>query len=338
MESYSRLIYIIRTLGIQLPRKLLSLFPDWVVRALSGELSEMILLKVMKEGAALGEPKVEELQYLFLSLLESSDLPLQRKAELYGLIPTLSQPQLVEGKKILRPDQFGEPIKPMMTRTFFDHLLGLGGVFPGLYVIQGRSGGGKTSLLLSFANSVKSTVIFVETEISERMMGYRLRGVPKWQGDTWFFIGSYGPKEILEEKRRLKLDKDTILIYDSPDMLFSGENSREVLTTFYRELALLREEFSLILVASQVRRKDRASMLTLDSVSEAYYKAWVADAVISIQNIRGGTQMIVSLTTSKNRFGPTGLGVDLQLNILTLESSVLRDSSGGGEGENDDDW
>lgn len=224
------------------------------------------------------------------------------------------------------------------------------GFYHGLFVYMGGPGTGKTSLLLSTAESLRANgfadeIWFFETEIPRDMFQYRLRPLKKRSypfvdGKDQIFYGQSSMTEILELIHAYP-NPNRVIIYDSPDVLASGadDNRRFELERIFRDLVVIKNVSKAVFVASQMSRKDKDPKLT--SVSESWSKAWYADAIIGYRQMGvRGTSALMKAAVLKNRFGPSGFEVTFKYDLVDLTGSLDggKKKAIGWEDTNEGDW
>jgi hypothetical protein len=118
-----------------------------------------------------------------------------------------------------------------------------------------------------------------------------------------------------------------------------GEGKRFGIEQIYRDLVAIKERSKLIVVASQVRRRDRAT-LTMESVAEAWTKVHYSDMLIGAvklgKTVRGYSQ--VRFQSSKNRFGLTDQEVTFGYNYADLSWEANGDRPRSTNIAEDEDW
>lgn len=202
------------------------------------------------------------------------------------------------------------------------------GFYHGLFIYMASTGVGKTSLLLSMVEALKkldyvSEVWFFQTEIPRDMFQYRIRplkkrGVQFAPGRDQIFYGQMSMLEILE-MINARPDPNRVIIYDSPDVLASSadDNRRFELERIYRDLVIIKNLSKAVFVASQMSRKDSSPKIT--SVSESWAKAWYADGIIGFKQMGvRGTSALMKAAILKNRFGPAGIEMTFNYDLVDL--------------------
>lgn len=202
------------------------------------------------------------------------------------------------------------------------------GMYQALVMLIAFPGAGKTSHMLSLAESMKrlypeSPLKFFQQEIPAGLFQGRMkpiaeRGNPFTPGDKLYTSKSL--EEILEIVME-DPSNDQLLFIDSPDAM-SGPNASAVdggrrfdLENIYRSLVGIKPKCKVIFVPSQPKAKDRVLYLT--SAAESFAKTWYVDMMIGFWPV--GVNRI-HMKILKNRFGPLGMEVRYNYNYATLEA------------------
>ena len=130
-----------------------------------------------------------------------------------------------------------------------------------------------------------------------------------------------------------------MLFRSSPDVMAggSGESKRFALEDIYMGLIRLKSLTKGIFVTSWPRRKD--TTITMESVSEAWAKAWYSDIMIGWTKLGRSPNSgmnNVRLNVPKNRFGPSDNSVVFQYNYANLLWELTEGARS--QMESDDDW
>jgi hypothetical protein len=232
------------------------------------------------------------------------------------------------------------------------------GFYQGVFVIMGSPGTGKTSTMLSLAammrlKNVADEIHFYQLEIPKSMFQYRAaplmdylkeKNRPFKKGKDKIF---YGLRPFSEVLLRVQQDPNPnrVIFYDSPDVLAAsiGEDRRIELGNIYRDLVILKQYCKAVFVASQPRRRDSNKRLQMESVSEAWEKAWYSDGIIGIQKI-GLTNSHTAIHRAailKNRFGPCDQEIRYDYDMISLLPKLRNDStvtSASGWSESEEGW
>lgn len=236
---------------------------------------------------------------------------LSRMGELYQYLNSAGE-SLVAASEISLGDAPAHTPFPKFESGFTPLDDVLGGCYQGILTLMGKSGHGKTSLMLAMmealrASEVASEVWFFEAEIPQQMMLYRtepMRHRTKFRKADTLVCGSITISDILHRVRE-KPDPNRVIFIDSPDVMSGGigDGRRFALEGIYRELVTLKERSKMVVVASQSRRRE--GKLSLESVSEAWAKVHYSDMVVGFSKL-GATeqgQSTVRMSVLKNRFG-----------------------------------
>ena len=137
-------------------------------------------------------------------------------------------------------------------------------------------------------------------------------------------------KNHLEKIRQTEMEIDMIVV-DYGDLLKSStvrKNSekRHELESIYEELRGLGQEFGCpIVTASQTNRKGlNEEVITMESISEAFNKCFVADFIISLsRTIKDRNCNIARIFVAKNRNGPDGIVYSAFMDTSSVSIKVL---------------
>jgi replicative DNA helicase len=131
------------------------------------------------------------------------------------------------------------------------------------------------------------------------------------------------------KKRNQKID---MIIVDYADLLRSSRNfkeKRDELGSIYEDLrAIAQENKCPLWTASQTNRTGlNAEVVTMESISEAFNKCFVADFICSIsRTIKDKSANTARLFIAKNRNGPDGLVFPMFMDTSTVSLKVLADA------------
>tara|TARA_R100000458_G_C8269055_1_gene243858 strand:+ start:821 stop:2188 length:1368 start_codon:yes stop_codon:yes gene_type:complete len=226
-----------------------------------------------------------------------------------------------------------------------------------LGVVIAPTGAGKTHCLVHLgANALKAgkTVVHFTLELSESVVGLRydscLSNVPL--GDLFslkdevyeacmevegeLIIKEYPTKkastqtleQALEKIKKKGKDIDLVLV-DYGDLLrpvSAQREKRNELESIYEELRGLAQEFKCpIWTASQTNRSGlNAEVITMESISEAFNKCFVADFICSLsRTIKDKQANTGRMFVAKNRNGPDGLIYPLFMDTSNVKIKVL---------------
>ncbi|MEM4406909.1 MAG: hypothetical protein QXS68_07675 [Candidatus Methanomethylicaceae archaeon] len=312
-DLLSRIYYLKEKLGIELPKSFQLVLPEWMISSSSAPVE--FREELYQAGSKLGGATSEELKILLGQIVDSSTISIEKKLQLYKWISRDSGLIIKESKPKPLSEVMGNlngkaPV--VETETFLDILYGVSGVPRGLHILQGKPGSGKTSLLVDLAAALSTRgwlTLYVETELPlEVFAAIKLKKLfdSRRVDPEKFYLstGSLDDEEIyrISKHQKSSSNSPSMLIIDSPDLLVGSGEVRSNYTDIYKQIARYREWYDLVFTVSHVRRKDR--VLSLESLSEAWYKAWIADGVISINTnfVQSRGQMTLSL--EKNRYGP----------------------------------
>ena len=137
-------------------------------------------------------------------------------------------------------------------------------------------------------------------------------------------------KNHLEKIRQTEMEIDMIVV-DYGDLLKSSivrKNSekRHELESIYEELRGIGQEFGCpVVTASQTNRKGlNEEVITMESISEAFNKCFVADFIISLsRTIKDRNCNIARIFVAKNRNGPDGIVYSAFMDTSSVSIKVL---------------
>ena len=137
-------------------------------------------------------------------------------------------------------------------------------------------------------------------------------------------------KNHLEKIRQTQMEIDMIIV-DYGDLLRStvtrkNSEKRHELESIYEELRGMAQEFKCpVVTASQTNRSGlNAEVITMESISEAFNKCFVADFIISLsRTIKDRNCNIGRIFIAKNRNGPDGIIYSVFMDTGTVTIKVL---------------
>ncbi|MBW2559282.1 MAG: hypothetical protein JRE40_00355 [Deltaproteobacteria bacterium] len=230
-----------------------------------------------------------------------------------------------------------------------------GGFYHGVHVLMAEPGSGKTSTFLKVMGDLRknnraSSLWYFSLETPKAMIQARmnpiLQDVVFIDGKDKIFAGLWTIQEILELIAE-DPDPDRIILYDGPDVLAQGEGKRHILEDIYRDLVVVKGLCKSVFVSSQPRR-ERDGM-SLQSLAEAWAKAWFADSVTGIEKVADKVDQrhFLKITNFKSRFGPSMTTQIYSIDYATFEYELLDShnwrtaihrTSGTGDGIDDGGW
>jgi len=228
-----------------------------------------------------------------------------------------------------------------------------------LGVVIAPTGAGKSMALAhlgAYALKAGKNVVHYTLELSESVTGQRydscLSSIPL---STLFarkdevlenisdipgrlIIKEYPTKTASTNTLRMHLDKlkkrnqeVDMIIVDYADLLRTTSNFREKrdeLGSIYEDLRAIAQEYKCPLwTASQTNRTGlNAEVVTMESISEAFNKCFVADFICSIsRTIKDKNANTARLYIAKNRNGPDGLVFNMFMDTSMVQLKVLAD-------------
>tara|TARA_Y100000590_G_scaffold469971_1_gene661035 strand:+ start:2081 stop:3445 length:1365 start_codon:yes stop_codon:yes gene_type:complete len=135
-------------------------------------------------------------------------------------------------------------------------------------------------------------------------------------------------KNHLEKVRQNQMEVDMVIV-DYGDLLrgtYRTAEKRHELESIYEELRGIAQEFNCPLVtASQTNRKGLSEeVITMESISEAFNKCFVADFIISLsRTIKDKNSNIGRIFVAKNRNGPDGIIFSIFMDTGSVSIKVL---------------
>ena len=229
-----------------------------------------------------------------------------------------------------------------------------------LAVVVAPTGAGKSHMLVHLGaealkqgkNVVHFTLELSDTRVAQRydacLTGYNLDDLTHKKEiiyekikdiDGQLIIKEYPTKSVttvslknhLERIRQTQMEVDMIIV-DYGDLLRStiahkrNAEKRHELETIYEELRGIAQEFKCPLItASQTNRKGlNEEVITMESISEAFNKCFVADFIISLsRTIKDRKCNFGRLFVAKNRNGPDALIYSVFMDTGTVTIKVL---------------
>ena len=131
------------------------------------------------------------------------------------------------------------------------------------------------------------------------------------------------------EKLKQKDIKVDLVIVDYGDLLKPIRTTREKrhdLESIYEELrAIAQEQKCPVWTASQTNRSGlNAEVITMEAISEAYSKCFVADFIVSVsRTIDDKNNDTGRLFVAKNRFGPDGIIYPAKMDLARVKIAIL---------------
>lgn len=230
-----------------------------------------------------------------------------------------------------------------------------------LGVVIAPTGAGKSMALVHLgAAALKQgkTVVHYTLELADTVVagrydscltGYPLSNLHDFKDDIYkqvleiegvLLIKEYPTKSASTRTLRTHLDKlrsrdivPDMIIVDYGDLLrpISGKSEkRHELEAIYEEMRGIAQEFNCcVWTASQTNRSGlNAEVITMEAISEAYNKCFVADFIFSLSRTVGDKQNNLGrFFIAKNRNGPDGLVYPISMHTSNVQIKVL-DSTG----------
>ena len=226
-----------------------------------------------------------------------------------------------------------------------------------LGVVIAPTGAGKSMVLAHLgAEAVKSgkNVVHYTLELSEAVTGQRydscISGVPlnflfNQKDEVLEAISDLGGSLIIKEyptktastntirnhldRLKNKNQKVDMILVDYADLLKSTSNFKEKrneLESIYENLRAIAQEYKCpVWTASQTNRTGlNAEVVTMESISEAFNKCFVADFICSIsRTVKDRNEKTGRLFIAKNRNGPDGLVFPIFMDTSNVKIRVL---------------
>ena len=228
-------------------------------------------------------------------------------------------------------------------------------------VVIAPTGAGKSMALVHLgAEAIKAgnTVIHITLELLDTatavrydscLTGYPLQNIADYKDEIFEHIQTLDGGLIVKEYPTKSASTSTIksylnklknsgvdidmIIVDYADLLRATKTSgekRHDLESIYEELRGIAQEFECPLwTASQTNRTGlNADVVTMESISEAFNKCFVADFIVSLARTKEDKQANTGrLYIAKNRNGPYGLVYDVFMDTSKVKIKVLPQST-----------
>lgn len=358
METLARVVYLLDRHRLDIPRAISPLLPYGEILQAVGKngadavttdlkLPDGQLISLRKTGKKNGPGSIEELRLLLADLalgeleIRKDELGLSEYLKLSSLIHSFinNQNQLVTVDQVdLGSVELEKEDIPKFSSGFepFDELFG--GLYQGIMVILGKPGHGKTSVMLSMMESFRlneaaDSLWFFEIEIPSAMMMYKMRpirGRTKFRvGKDLLFCGYHSMAEIAKMSQD-EPNKERVIFIDGPDAMTgqAGPEKRFAIEHLMIDLVRMKEFNKLIVISSQVRRKD--NQIDLESGAESWAKAWYSDMMVGIKPMGSTSKKKMNARVVKNRFGPNERQATFRYDYVDLSFEF--------EGIESDDW
>lgn len=322
--TLARLVFLLASRKLSLPDVVAKYLPggSWLKLLAHGPGLSGIPLdrfeKLYERGERLGPGTPEEAIAIIAALLDRStmELPSMEKMNVFSALDRMSVAPVMLGAEV--HVDLHEYQHDRQEVEFVKWDSGFGplddvylGLYQGLFIVMGKPGTGKTSLLLSVMGHLVDQgipVLFVENEIPATMLKARLE--PIFQRTTFnpgdrLVCASWGTPEILQWITD-NPDPNRVVFFDSPDVITGGGGERRfTIEKAYQDLIRIKLASRAVFVTSQPRRSDK--VLQLESTAEAWSKAWYCDGLIGVNHAGESTNGNARLRISnlKNRFGPS---------------------------------
>jgi replicative DNA helicase len=226
-----------------------------------------------------------------------------------------------------------------------------------LGVVIAPTGAGKSMVLVHLgAEGLKADKVVVHytmelqsTVIAGRydscLTGYPLNDLPNFKDEIYEMVKNIGGKLIIKEyptksastatikthltkllKRGIKPD---MIIVDYADLLrpvVVRKEKRTELESIYEELRGISTEFACpVWTASQTNRSGlNAEVITMEQISEAFNKCFVADFIFSVsRSIEDKQNNLGKIFIAKNRNGPDGMIYDLFMDTSCVNIKIM---------------
>jgi hypothetical protein len=313
--------------------------------------NEEQLKMLVKTGMQFGrETSIEEYRtlvaHMMYEAIEASDKPFDTKISLYSALNAFVKAKsTVLSQEITTfgtiPEEENSIIKPCGF-TAFDAVLG-GLPDKALTLFLARPGCGKSSMMLSFADSYKSMypdnkILWVSYEMDSNAMLERARYLNNLTSDDTLICGATTIDEIEEI-----VTPETLVIIDYADKMITFSDDagyRFQLMAIYHRMLSLAKTCKGVITASQVRRADKS--ITIDSPEESASKSQISEFIVGIDK---GTASIdkpgytqVTLSVVKNRYGRADISMGLLFNYKTLDCEHVSTGESGIDLAEDLNW
>jgi len=224
-------------------------------------------------------------------------------------------------------------------------------------VVIAPTGAGKSMVLVHLgvqALKEKKVVVHYTLELPDTVIGnrydscitgYRLSNLPSFKEDIYKQINQIDGKLIVKEYPTKSASTNTIrahlsrlvkrgidpgmIIVDYADLLrptVIRKERRNELESIYEELRAIASEFKCALwTASQTNRSGlSAEVITMEQISEAFNKCFVADFIFSVsRTIEDKKKNQGKIFIAKNRNGPDGIVYDIFMDTSNVNIKIL---------------
>lgn len=273
-------------------------------------------------GATIQDLKAILTQYIYARIDEDKTISLGDRLMLLQKLATFNQGtcSLIEND-IGGFAEYSEEQSNVVSSGFapIDYL---NGIMPNTFILIGaHSGSGKTSMLLTIADSVATChnkrVVYVSLEMTRNAVANRAKHLNLKDSSNHLIIAGNTSLQDIEEY----VTEDTVLIIDYADLLLTkyGSDTRLDIATIYANLLRMSKRCFLLITATQLNRDPQ---ITLNSLSESSYKSYYAEAIYAI--VKGGLSIgdsssnTVSLMCLKHRYAPSGNKCSFNYDYSTL--------------------
>lgn len=303
-DVFSRLIYLLETMRINLPTWLVNKLPfaDSLSKPLV--LWSVMMKSAHRKGSVYGEGSIDEFKQCLDKIIQPELKTFEERKRFWDWANTLSNGLFDENKETWLEDiEEGQSIEKFNSGfTPFDQVTK--GFYESIVTVAGEPGAGKTSVLLSFMGALASKyqIWYFQTEIPDDLIKQRISLVkPKTiiKGSK-VFCGNYSSADILEKVKK-DPNPDRIIIYDSPE-INTEEDEIKYFKKVYQDLVAIKQVSKMVVVTSQIKQGITWDQLGIYSLSGAASKARYTDIIIYVGRIYD----TLLVKTAKNRFGQLG--------------------------------
>lgn len=303
-DAYSRLIYLLKVMKLELPvwLKIKLPFANDLDKPIA--LWSALLKAAYRKGETYGEGDLVELKQCLDTVVSAELKNYVERKKFWDYVNTLSTGLFDENEETALEDiTEGQEIEKFHSGfTPFDRVVD--GFYKSVVTIAGTPGSGKTSLVLSMMGKLASVypVWYFQTEIPSQLIKVRIGQIKpkKIAPGSMIFCGNYNSESILEKVKKTP-DPNRIIIYDSPEIKTDSSDDIVYFKKVYQDLVAIKMLSRMVVTTSQTKQGITWEDLGIYSLNDAASKARYTDILIYTGRIGDTDKVLVK--SSKNRFG-----------------------------------
>ena len=301
-DVFSRLIYLIETMKIELPNWLKYKLPFSDTLSKPVVLWSPLLKAAYRKGQVYGEGQLDELKQCLHKVLSPELKTFEENNKFWLYLSSLADGLFQQNVEVWLED-IEDGIQIEKFRSGFEPFdKATGGFYKSIVTVAAVPGAGKTTLLLSFMGDLarNNAVWYFQTEIPSELIKSRISLVKPNQiaKGCKVFCGNYSSETILELVKK-DPDPNRIIIYDSPEIKTSPLEPVQYFEKVYQDLVAIKMLSKMVVVTSQTKQNVGWDDLGIYSLSDSAAKARYTDIILYI----GRFNDTVLVKTGKNRFG-----------------------------------